>query len=149
MHSRIQPGTRPSARNYFFKTNKVTKPRVRATSAATLVEEEEEEDPQTLLWFSDKYSIIPFIDICMLITIHSSEQFSSVAYYARTIWIALQLARQTLSHTLLRARCQTFSHAFKLPHTRFHSHCYTFAFKRFSACFAPVIIRSIIYILSL
>ncbi len=35
-----------SARTYFFRTNKVTKPRVRATSGATLVElEEEEEDP--------------------------------------------------------------------------------------------------------
>jgi hypothetical protein len=32
-----------SAREYFVKTNKVTKPRVRATSAATLVEEEEED----------------------------------------------------------------------------------------------------------
>ena len=34
-----------NARAYFFKANKATKLRVRATSAATLVEEEEEEDP--------------------------------------------------------------------------------------------------------
>ena len=33
------------ARTYFFKASKATKPRVRATSAATLVEEEDEDDP--------------------------------------------------------------------------------------------------------